>query len=90
MTKALAVIGNLLALFIYGVALLSPLTPSEGMPSVGILLSFVGFPLFLFLHAWRTYNSKPAKLAVIIEVAVMVGFTSWLLVIQSGVLANGI
>lgn len=89
MTKAFAVIGNLLAVFSYGVALLSPLTPSEGMPGIGVLLSCVGFPLLLILHAWRTYSSKPAKIAVIFQVVAIVGFTSWLLVIQSGVLANG-
>lgn len=89
MTKAFAVIGNLLAVFSYGVALLSPLTPSEGMPGIGVLLSCVGFPLLLLLHAWRSYSSKPAKIAVIFQVVAIVGFTSWLLVIQSGVLANG-
>lgn len=89
MTKVLAVIGNILALFSYGVALLSPLTPSEGMPGIGVLLSCVGFPLFLLLHAWRIYSSKPAKIGVVFQAVAIVSFTSWLLVIQSGVLASG-
>ncbi|MEH6544439.1 MAG: hypothetical protein V7721_10890 [Porticoccaceae bacterium] len=89
MTKVFAVIGNILALFSYGVALLAPLTPSEGVPDIRMLLLFVGFPLLLLLHAWRTYNSRPAKIVVIFEATAIVGFTSWLLVIQSGVLAHG-
>lgn len=89
MTKSLALIGNILALFIYGVALLSPLTPSDGMPGVGVLLSCVCFPLLLLLHAWRTYGSMYTKIGVVLEAAVMVGFTSWLLLIQSGNLLVG-
>lgn len=89
MTKALAVLGNLLALFSYGVALLSSLTPSEGVPGIGVFLSCVGFPLFLLLHAWRTYSSKIAKIGVVVQAASIVSFASWLLVIQSGFLASG-
>lgn len=88
MKKALAVVGNLLAWFVFGAGLLSPLTPSEGFPEVGMLMSFVGFPLLLLLHAWRTYEHRFTKAAVALQAAVMLGATMWLLVVQSGGAAN--
>lgn len=88
MKKALAVVGNLLAWFSFGVGLLSPLTPSEGLPEIGMLLSFVMFPLFLLLHAWRTYERRFSKAAVALQAAVMLGAAIWLLIVQSGGTAN--
>ena len=86
--KVLAIISNILAICIFGVGLLSPLTPSSGMPTVGSIAIFSGLPLALLFHSWRTYLSKPAKYAAIFQSLVIVNLAGWLLLIQSGLLTN--
>ena len=88
MSKLLAVIGNLSAFFIFGAGLLSPLTPSAGMPTLGALVTFVGLPLVFLLHAWRVYVSRAAQYAAVFQRLCILGFIGWLLMLQSGVLAN--
>ena len=39
---------NLMALLIYAVGLVSPLTPSEGSPSLLVILMFVGIPVTIY------------------------------------------
>lgn len=88
MKNVLAIIGNLLAIAIYGVGLISPLTPSEGAPTFGALLVFVGLPLALLLNSWRVYTNQFAKYAVALQGACMVGLTGWLLAVISGVFVS--
>ncbi len=85
MNKAPAIVGNILALLIFGVGLLSPLTPSEGAPSIGAVITFAGLPLAFMLNAWRCYSNKAAKYAVVFQSLCVVGFTGWLILIQAGV-----
>ena len=66
-----------LALFLVG--LLSPLTPSEGNPSLIALLSFLLLPMALLLvFAWRVRNSVVRLFAVLGAVAMPL-FIVWLL-----------
>ncbi|GAA6133076.1 hypothetical protein NBRC116187_34360 [Halopseudomonas sabulinigri] len=88
MSKALAVIGNVLAFFIFGVGLLSPLTPSVGMPTMGSLVTFVALPLMFLLNARRGYTHQVARYAVVFQGLCFLVLTAWLLSIQSGVFAN--
>jgi hypothetical protein len=88
MMKALAVIGNVLAFFIFGVGLLSPLTPSTGMPTMGSIVTFVGLPLVFLLNAWRGYTHQVAKYAVVFQGLCFLVLTGWLLLMQAGALAN--
>jgi hypothetical protein len=89
MKKTLAPIGNLLALVLYGMGILAPLTPSEGMPSFWELLLFVGIPMVLLLYSWHICSSKVAKISVAFQATVIAGFTMWLLLLELGALANG-
>lgn len=88
MSKVLTVIGNILAFFIFGVGLLSPLTPSAGVPTVGSLVTFVGLPLVFLLNAWRGYTHQITKYAVVFQGLCFLVLTAWLLLMQAGVLAN--
>lgn len=86
-SKILAIIGNILAIIIFGVGLLAPLTPSTGMPSIGSILIFVGLPLLLLLLTWRIYLSKVSMYAVITQGLCIAGFVSYLLMLQAGLLS---
>lgn len=88
MKKTLAVIGNFLAILLFCMGLISTLTPSEGILGIIDLLVWLGFPLALFFHAWRTYSSNGAKISVVVQVAMVFGVTVWLLLLQSGVLVS--
>ncbi|SDU31793.1 hypothetical protein SAMN05216210_3076 [Halopseudomonas salegens] len=88
MSTALAVIGNILAFLIFGLGLIAPLTPSEGMPSIGSLITFVGLPLVFILNAWRHYTHQISKYAVVIQAMGIIGFTGWLLLTQAGAFAS--
>lgn len=89
MSRALAIVGNILAFLIFGAGLLSPLTPSTGMPSIGSLITFVGLPLVLMLNAWRHYTQKISKWAVVLQAMGILGFTGWLLLLQVGAFTSG-
>lgn len=82
MTKVLAIIGNMLAFAIYGIGLVSPLTPSEGLPGIGSLLTFVGLPLLLLMYAACVYSSRAAKTAVRLQALMVTSFTAWLIYLQ--------
>jgi len=43
----------------------------------------------VLFYAWRIYDSEPAKIGVVFQATAITGFTIWLLLIESGVLANG-
>ena len=86
MNKVLAIIGNVLALFIYGVGLLSPLTPSEGLPTIGSLITFVGLPLAFLVNAWRGYSHPLPKYAVAFQGLLILAFTGRLFLLQAGAL----
>jgi len=88
MSKKLAIIGNILAFLIFGAGLLSPLTPSTGMPAIGSLIIFVGLPLIFLLNAWRVYLHQITKYAVILQGICILGFSGWLLLLQAGVFAS--
>ena len=88
MSKALAITGNAFAFIVYGVGLLSPLTPSTGLPALSSLATFVGLPLVLLLIAWRGYTHRVAKYAVVLQSLCVLVFTGWLLLIQIGAFAN--
>lgn len=89
MIKVIAVTGHLLALLFYVLGLLSPLTPSEGMPETGALLWCVVLPLLLLFLAWCIYRHWLAQTLVLLQILVVVGFTGWLLMLQSGMLSAG-
>lgn len=88
MNKVLAITGNILALAIFGVGLISPLTPSTGTPAMGFIFTFVGLPLILLLYAWLVYLNQVAKSAVVVEGLCIVGFASCLSILQAGGFAS--
>jgi hypothetical protein len=77
-----ATILNILALLVYGLGLISPLTPSEGMPNLGVILIFAILPIVLLGNSLALARSWLARMLVSIEVLAVIGFTSWLLWLQ--------
>ena len=78
---------NVASVFVYVVGLLSPLTPSEGLPSAWSLLLFVGIPFSLLLLAFRICANFPARLFFGAQLLLILTFSGWLLALQSGVLS---
>lgn len=66
---------NCFALFIYAFALVGPLLPSHGLPSLWILLAFVGGPSVAILVASRMCQSLEARVFCYLEIASVVGMS---------------
>jgi hypothetical protein len=64
---------------IYGIGLLSPLTPSEGVPSVTMILVWVGIPLGLVSAGALLARSKVVKGMMILEVLAVITLSVYLL-----------
>jgi len=76
-----AVFLHLLAWVTFGVGLISPLTPSEGVPRRADLMIFVGAPVALLVGAIMISRSWPAKLLATAEIGailVAAGRLLWL------------
>lgn len=70
---------NILAWLLYAAGLIAPLTPSEGMPRLGDFLIFLVGPIALLIFVAMRSQSRIVKGLVFLQVAVVVGFTSWLI-----------
>ena len=79
---------NALALCLYGLGLLAPLTPSEGMPSVPVLLLFVGLPVALLGACIRVAGGKWWTGFFGLQILAILAFTIYLLILQSGAFAG--
>ena len=73
---------HVLAWLIFGVGLLSPLTPSEGMVSAANLLIFAASPVVLAAAALILSGGWLAKLWATTEIGAIVAATSWLVWLQ--------
>jgi hypothetical protein len=79
---------NALALFVYALGLIAPLTPSEGMPSVPVLLLFVGLPVALLGACIRVAGAKWWAGFFGLQILAILAFTTYLLLLQSSVFAG--
>jgi hypothetical protein len=79
---------NSLALCVYALGLLAPLTPSEGLPSVPVLLLFVGLPVALLGACIRVAGAKWWAGFFGLQILAILAFTTYLLLLQSGVFAG--
>ena len=78
---------NALALCVYALGLLAPLTPSEGLPSVPVLL-FVGLPVLLLGGCIRVAGAKWWAGFFGLQILAILAFTTYLLLLQSGAFAG--
>jgi hypothetical protein len=78
---------NALALCVYALGLLAPLTPSEGLPSVPVLL-FVGLPVLLLGGCIRVAGAKWWAGFFGLQILAILAFTAYLLLLQSGAFAG--
>ena len=90
MHNILAVIGNVLAIIIFLIGLISPLTPSSGIPSISSIFIFVVLPLICLVYAWRIYASKISKYIVMTQGLFIIVFVSYLLMIQAGFISGNL
>jgi ribose/xylose/arabinose/galactoside ABC-type transport system permease subunit len=70
-STALAIVLNVAAIALLAVGLLAPLTPSEGMPSIGALVVFAAGPSALLLAAFLCRTPKPVRLLIGVECALV-------------------
>jgi len=77
---------NLMALLIYSVGLVAPLTPSEGSPSLVVILMFVGAPVAILAWGIRACGSRVAALFFGLQLVAVLGFSASLLHLQVGAL----
>jgi len=69
---------NVLALFVYAFACIGPLLPSHGLPSLWILLAFVGGPSVLIFVASRLCQSLEARVFCYFEITFVVGLSLYM------------
>lgn len=77
---------NLMALLIYAAGLVAPLTPSEGSPSLVVILMFVGIPVAILAWCIRACGSRLAALFFGLQLVAVLGFSASLLHLQVGAL----
>lgn len=77
----LLVLANLVALLVYAVGLIGPLTPSEGEPSLPVILSFVGMPVVLLVWCIRACGSRLGAVFFGVQLAAVLAFSTHLLVL---------
>jgi len=87
LTKTMRFVGaislNLVGMLFYAFGLIGPLTPSDGMPSLIVVLVFAGFPVcFLGISLFMS-RLLLARLITSVEIAGIAGFTGWLLWLQA-------
>ena len=70
------------AIAIFAIGLIAPLTPSEGRPNVPTLALFVGMPLVLLSVVGYRARSTPGRVICAALVAAVAGISLWLLYIQ--------
>jgi hypothetical protein len=76
------IVGNIFAWVLFGTGMISPLTPSEGMPRIYDWLIFAGSPILLLLICWRVCHGiigRIAMLAQFVLIAGVSGYLFWLL-----------
>jgi hypothetical protein len=73
---------HLLAWVIFGFGLISPLTPSDGIPRRADLLIFVGGPVALLVGAIMMSRRWPARLLATAEIGAILVAASRLLWLQ--------
>jgi len=76
---------NGVALLLYLVGLIEPLTPSEGLPSFTAVLIFVGIPVSLLAWCFSACVAAWARIVVSLELLALLGFFVYLLRLQIGV-----
>ncbi len=82
MRSTAVVVLHILGWLVFGVGLLSPLTPSEGMPTQTDLLLFAVCPVIAFAACFILSQGWAAKLWATTGIGVIVIATSWLLSLQ--------
>ncbi len=73
---------NLLALMIYGIGLMAPLTPSERLPSFYELIIFLVFPMGLLGYCFYKLESIYFKIIILIQFFAIASFSIYLLILQ--------
>ena len=59
--------GNILALGLFGVGLISPRTPSEGLPTLFDVLVFVFGPVAILFVCWLACRQRLAKVVTFVQ-----------------------
>jgi len=78
------ILGNVLAVVLYSVGLISPLTPSEGSAGPTEILIFGLAPVLLLAACIAASKSMLLKVIFFVQLMCIVGVTSWLLWLQHG------
>jgi hypothetical protein len=71
---------HLVAFMILGVGLISPLTPTSDVPSLGTWLFYAGVPFGLLSVSGIIATDRAARIAVALELLALVGLVVLLLV----------
>jgi hypothetical protein len=83
-TAGTVVLVNLGGAGLYGLGLISPLTPSDGRPSILESLIFAGVPSAIVVLSVYRANSPVLKVALSLYATAILAFTTWVLAIQIG------
>ena len=86
MRSFLIFLGFILAWSVLGIGLISPLTPSEGMPSLANVLIFVGLPLLIFFVLFLRLPRSGFRLLAALQAVVLALAAGWLLLMQAGLI----
>lgn len=77
-------LGQIMAIGVFCIGLLAPLTPSEGYPSVRDLLIFAGLPSAIFLSCTWLAKSLWLRVALGIQMLAVLAITTFLIASKAG------
>ena len=86
MRSLLIFLGFILAWSVLGIGLISPLTPSEGMPSPANVIIFIGVPLLIFFALFLKLPRSGLKKLAAAQAVVSALIAVWLLLMQAGLI----
>lgn len=84
MGRASALALNALAVVLFGVGVVAPLTPSQGVPRAVDLLVFAGMPAALLLAGLVLERHRAMRALWGVQLALLGMMLGWLLGMQSG------
>ena len=66
---------NLIALIVFCVGLIAPLTPSEGMPSYHVIFVFAGLPILVFGIVFFLTSKPLLRVFVLVEIGAVLALS---------------
>ena len=84
--EKLAITHHALSIVISILGLVILIGSSPSIPDFPVLLTISAIPFILLVDPWRAYRNKIARMAILSQAILIMGFSGWVLAIKAGLL----